>query len=198
MMISKRRPIGRIIRQPPRQQFLFKQLEVPLDIVGVPVFNLFASATVVLGGSVAQYGRPSTDTVNQAWEREDGTTATIFNEISETPFDDVKFIRSPLAPALNVYVTKLTPVTDPLSSSGHTIRFRYGKDVTLGARIDLLIELRQAYVSEANLGTLIATLLNASDIAVYPIAGTYTLTGPEADSITDYANLYLRFRANQV
>jgi hypothetical protein len=37
-----------------------------------------------------------------------------------------------------------------------------------------------------------------TDVGVLPQSVVQTLSGPQADSITDYSDLYLRFVANQV
>src|SRR3990167_566577 len=107
---------------------------------------------------MAQFARPSTDTVREAWEEDDGTTTDIWDQIDEAIADDADFVRSALVPTSDVYVTKLTSVTDPVQSTGHTVRFRYSKDVAAGAQIDLTVQLRQGYVSEVSQGTLIATI----------------------------------------
>lgn len=145
-----------------------------------------------------QFGRPSTDTVNEAYTDQAGGAVTIYATIDEVTFDDADFIRSALVPTSDAYVTKLTSVTDPLVSTGHTVRYRYGKDTAAGAQINLTIELRQGYVSEVSQGTLIATIATLTNIASGWTAGTYTLSGAEADAITNYADLFLRFVANQV
>ena len=144
-----------------------------------------------------QFARPSTDTTRESWEEDDGTTTAIFDQIDETAADDGDYIRSALVPTSDVYVTKLTAVTDPLQSTGHTVRYRYGKDVTAGAQIDLIVQLRQGYVNEGTPGTLIVAQTH-TNVAVFPVAGSIALSGAESDSITDYADLYLRFVANQV
>lgn len=146
---------------------------------------------------MAQFGRPSTDTTREAWEEDDGTTTDIFDQIDEVSFDDADFIRSALVPTNDVYVTKLTAVTDPLQSTGHVLRYRYGKDASAGAQIDITVQLRQGYVNEGSPGTLIAGQTH-TNVGVFPIAGSLTLSGAEADAITNYADLFLRFVANQV
>lgn len=146
---------------------------------------------------MAQFGRPSTDTTREAWEEDDGTTTDIFDQIDEVSADDADYIRSALVPTTDAYVTKLTSITDPLQSTGHIVRYRYGKDVTGGAQIDIVVQLRQGYVNEGSPGTLIASQTH-TNVAVFPVAGTFTLSGAEADSITNYTDLYLRFTANQV
>jgi hypothetical protein len=147
---------------------------------------------------MAQFGRPSTDTVNESWTEDDGTTTSIFDQIDESVSDDNDYIQSALAPTSDVYVTKLTTLEDPVSSTGHTVRYRYKKSAASGAQIDLTVQLRQGYVSEGTPGTLIATAGTHTNISDTITAGSYTLSGAEADSITDYTDLYLRFVANQV
>lgn len=147
---------------------------------------------------MAQFGRPSTDTTRDNWEEDDGTTTSIFDQIDEASFDDADYIRTVLVPTSDVYVTKLSAVTDPLQSTGHIARYRYKKDAAGGAQIDLTVELRQGYTNEGSQGTLIKTLGTHTNISDTITAAAVTLSGAEADSITDYSDLYLRFVANQV
>jgi hypothetical protein len=147
---------------------------------------------------MAQFGRPSTDTTRTNWEEDDGTTTDIFDQIDEAVADDADYLRTGLAPTgTAVYVTKLTTLEDPVSSSNHVVRYRYGKDASGGAAINMVVQLRQGYVSEGTPGTLIASQTH-NDVGVAPQAGSFTLSGGEADAITDYTDLYLRITAVQV
>jgi len=146
---------------------------------------------------VAQFGRPSTDTTRDNWEEDDGTTTDIFDQIDEASFDDADFIRTVLTPTNDVYVTKLTTIEDPASSAGHTVRFRSAKSSAGGDQIDLTVQLRQGYVNEGTPGTLIATVATLTNISETFGTTTYNLSGAEADAITNYADLYLRFVANK-
>lgn len=145
-----------------------------------------------------QFLRPSTDTTREAWETEAGGTTNIFQQIDESVANDADFIRSAVAPTNDVYATKLTAGEDPLSSTGHTVRWRYNKSASGGAQINLTVELRQGYTNEGAQGTLIATVATLTNISDTVTAGSYTLSGGEADAITDYSDLYLRYVANQV
>ena len=146
-----------------------------------------------------QFARPSTDTTREGWEEDDGTIVSIFDQINEVVRDDATFIRSALAPTADAYVTKLTTLEDPLSSSGHIIRYVYGKSAAGGAQIDLNpVEIREGYVSEASLGTLIKLLGAHVNISEVLTLVTITLSGAEADIITNYGDLWLRWVANQV
>ncbi len=147
---------------------------------------------------MAQFGRPSADTNNPgSFTDQGGGSTNIYQGIDETAYSDTDYIRSPVAPSSSVYVTKLSSVEDPLSSTNHTVRYRYAKDAASGAQINLTIELRQGYVSEASPGTLIATVATLSNIGEAWTAGSYTLSGAEADAISNYGDLYLRFIATQ-
>ena len=147
---------------------------------------------------MAQYGRPSADTVNtDLYTDQAGGGTNIYLTIDEVTLDDADYIRSPVAPTLDIYVTKYTTLEDPLSSSGHIMRTRYAKDATGGAQIDIIAQLRQGYVSEASQGTLIVarTFTNVTNTFT---TDAYTLSAAEADAITDYTSLYLRISSNQV
>ena len=147
---------------------------------------------------MAQYARPSVDKNNPgSWVNQADSGTNIYQTIDETVADDADYIKSPVAPSSAAYVTTLSTVEDPQSSSGHVVRYRYGKDVAGGATVNVTVELRQGYVSEVSQGTLIHQEVHNS-IADGWTAGTFTLSSGEADSITDYASLYLRIVATQV
>ena len=146
-----------------------------------------------------QFGRPSTDTYNaDLWEEDDASTLDIWDQIDEAAVDDLDFIRTLVAPTADVYTTQLTSVEDPLSNVNHVVRFRAAKSAAGGAQIDLTVQLRQGYVSEVSQGTLIATAGTLTNISEIATTTTYTLSAGEADSITNYASLFLRFLGNQV
>jgi|OpeIllAssembly_1097287.scaffolds.fasta_scaffold00157_8 hypothetical protein len=147
---------------------------------------------------MAQFGRPSTDTTIGTYTDQAAGTTNIYTTIDETVASDTDYIRSVTDPSSAAYVTKLTSVTDPVSSSGHTIRARMGTDVASGGnQINATVELRQGYVSEGSQGTLIATLtqnnISQGSFTDYSLG----LTTTEADSITNYADLFLRVVMNK-
>lgn len=145
-----------------------------------------------------QYARPSTDTYRGNYTDQVGGTSNIYQAIDEIVADDADFVRSPLAPASEVYVTKLSAVTDPVVHGGHVMRYRYSKDSPGGAQVDLTVQLRQDYVNEGNLGTLIKEWVHANIPDAWTASGDQTLSEGEAATISDYSNLYLRIIANQV
>lgn len=144
-----------------------------------------------------QYGRPSADTTRVNWEDQNGEIVDIYRGIDEVNANDADFVRTSLVPVSAVYVTKLSSLVDPMASNGHTVRYRYGKDQAGGAQINLTVELRQGYTNEGAPGTLIASTTH-SNVAAFPVDGSFALAGTEADSITDYSALSLRFVASQV
>jgi hypothetical protein len=149
---------------------------------------------------MAQFGRPSADTNNDgAWVDEAAGSVNLWDGIDEVTAEDVLFIESVSAPSSAPYVAALQDITleDPVSSSGHIVRYRYQKNAAGGAQIDLTIQLRQGYVSEASQGTLIRSEA-VNNISNGFVSGSFTLLAGEADSITDYTSLYLRIVANQV
>jgi len=145
---------------------------------------------------MAQFGRPTTDTTRDNWEEDDASTTNIFDQIDESVADNADYIRTQLTPTSDVYVTKLTSLTDPVSSTDHTVRYRYGKDVASGDQIDIIVQLRQGYVNEGTPGTLIAAQTHTNVSSGFT-DGSITLSGAEADAITDYTDLYLRFVGNK-
>lgn len=141
------------------------------------------------------FARPSADTFIDSWEENDGSADALYGRIDEVTADDADYVRSAVGPSNAVYVTKLTARSDPAASTGHIIRYRYSKDAPDGDLIDLTVQLREGYVDESTPGTLIHEASH-TDIGSSWTDGSFTLTGGEADSITDYTSLYLRFVAN--
>lgn len=145
---------------------------------------------------MTQFGRPSVDTLIGAFKDDGDGTIDIFQAIDEVTFNDADYVKSEKNPSASPYVTKLSTIEDPESSSGHTVRFRYRKNAAGGTQIDLTVELREGYVNEGTPGTLIADSGLLANITETFTAGNFTLSGVEADSITDYTDLYLRFLTN--
>ena len=129
---------------------------------------------------MAQFARPSADTVRNTWTDQAAGTTNIYTTIDEVSASDADYIES-VSNSTVLYESLLIAVTDPVSSSGHIVRYRYGKNAAAGRQIDVRISLYQG-------GTEIAFQAHA-DIGAAFIAGTFTLSGAEADSITNYADL---------
>jgi hypothetical protein len=115
--------------------------------------------------------------------------------IDETSANDADYIRSEIAPALSAARIKLAAGTDPNSSTGHKIRWRAGKDTPGGEQINIVVSLYQGGGDVTGGGVLIAEFTRADVGALATFEES--LSGAEADAITDYSSLYLEFEANQ-
>src|SRR3972149_7646426 len=104
-----------------------------------------------------QFARPDADTTLGNYTNQAGSGVNIFNTIDEVALDDADYIRTPTSPINEVYVCRLSDVTDPVSSSNHTIRMRTATDLTGQESLDFTQQLRMTYVNEGAQGTLIAT-----------------------------------------
>lgn len=145
---------------------------------------------------MAQKGRPSADTYLGNYVDElDGVT-NIYTSIDEVLADDDDWVQSESAPSTSAYATKLGTLVDPVSSSAHTLSYRYQKSSD-GPQIDVVVQLREGYVNEGTLGTLIAANTH-TDVPSTATAGSIALSGVQADAITDYDSLFVRTTMNQV
>jgi len=146
---------------------------------------------------MAQFLRPDDDFANPgSWQDDGGGAVDIFEAIDEEIVADGDYVRSPLTPSSDVYVAGLSSGEDPALSTGHELRVRYAKSASGGAQIDITAELREGYVNEGSQGTLIKQRVY-SDVSDSFTTDDYTLSAGEADSITDYTDLFLRLVANQ-
>lgn len=130
---------------------------------------------------------PTSDVTDGSWLNELGNNTNLYASIDETVASDVDYI---ISSALGTGVSDtcevgLTALTDPTSSSSHSVAYRYRAQ---GVGImNLTVRLMQG-------ATIIASWTHTSVSTTYAVA-TQTLSGAEADAITDYADLRLRFVA---
>jgi len=144
---------------------------------GLHVDDFSASDPAVAG----QFARPDADVSAGTW-----TTAPLWSSIDEAAADDGDLITSSTTSGSTCEVA-LSDVTDPAVSTGHIVRYRYSKTATGGSSPNITVDLVENTTVRASSGAVAipdATTWND---------GTFTLTGGEADSITDYADLRLRF-----
>ena len=148
---------------------------------------------------MVQFAQPDADITDGNWLNEAASNINMFQSIDEgsSAVNDADYIESPLAPVNEACAFNLSNVSDPLSSGGHIMRWRRGKDTAGGAQVDLTVQLRQGYVSEGAQGTLINAFSDTNIPDAFTTT-TDTLTGAEADAITNYNDLQYRFVANQV
>lgn len=145
---------------------------------------------------MAQFARPNADTTLGNYTDEGGGTTDIFQSIDEASAGDADFIQSPTSPVNEVYVCALSAVTDPESSSGHVMRMRTSADQDGEETLDFTQELRQGYTGEGSQGTLIASQQRTGVSTTTWTTSSNTLSGAEADAITDYSDLFYRFNIN--
>ncbi len=143
---------------------------------------------------MAQFSRPDADTTIGNYSDQAGGTTSIFQSIDEVSPDDANYIRSPASPTSEVYVCRLSDVTDPASAAGHVMRMRTSPDLSGQQSLTFTQQLRQDYVSETMLGTLIASqsVGGFTDSTTWTTSA-YTLSAAEANAISDYSSLFYRF-----
>lgn len=139
---------------------------------------------------MAQFARPDADISAGTWTPVPASPTTLFDKTDETTPDDADYIQSVVNPANATAEVSLAALTDPLASTGHIMRWRVAKDQAGGSRIDMILRLREGVTTRA-------TLTN-TDVSNTFTTFSYTLTGTEADAITDYGNLSYQVEADQV
>lgn len=148
---------------------------------------------------MAQFLVPDSDVANDGWDDPDAVVVSpnlwqLVDDTIASADDDTGRLRSPNNPTSDIYTVGLTNGTDPASSSGHVMRARcrlstISGDPTCTGTLELL----------QGASTVIATTSRdwvAGTDGTAWVTLAYTLTGTEADSITDYSDLRLRITAN--
>lgn len=141
----------------------------------------------------AQLLLPSSDSVDGAWTDQAGGTS-LFAAIDDQ--SDADYVRSELAPSASKMRVKLSAGDDPLSSTGHILRWRVGKDTAGGPQVNVTAKLYQGGGNVIGAGALIASFARSNVAALTTF--DEALSGAQANAITDYADLYLEFEAAQV
>jgi hypothetical protein len=140
-------------------------------------------------GDPPQTANPTSDITTTGWTPSSGSTLyEMLDDGAST--NDSDYIDSPASPTTaSPAEVKFGTVTDPLLSTDHKVRYRFGKDTTGGSQID-----GRAYLYQgATLITDFGLKTNVDGLTTY----TETLSGTDADAITDYSDLRIRFTANQ-
>jgi len=142
--------------------------------------DLRLNGTVVDGAEepgIPQVARPSSDVSDGAWTPSSGVD--LYGVLDEVVLSDADYITTNTT--ADACVVALGALSDPTSSAGHLLRYRLLGDGTSGITVELLQG-----------STTIATWTHDPAPATWT---TYsqTLTGTQADSITDYTALRLRF-----
>lgn len=127
---------------------------------------------------MAQFPRPDSTISNTGFSSSTG--GALWTTIDESTPSDVDY--NTAASANQSFEVGLSDVSDPVSSTGHTFRFRAA--YISGTTRSVTAVLKQGTTTIATYSPTIT-----SSFAEY----TYTLTAGEADSITDYADLRWNF-----
>lgn len=123
-------------------------------------------------------------TTSNSWTLQGDTSAHLcIDETIASADGDTTYIQNNTVN--NTSIVGLSAGTDPLTASGHKIRVRANRQLS-GTGAGCLIELRQGT-------TVIASFTPTLGIGSAYTTFEYTLTAAEANSITDYTNLNLRF-----
>ena len=134
-----------------------------------------------------QFARPNSDfTAN--WNPSTGNDR--FAVIDEASADDNDFISTGNNPSSLICTVGLSAIEDPVSSTGHVVRWRYRKAPSGARVIDLTVDLLEG----ASTVRATKTLTNITSTAFTP--DSIPLTTGEADAIGSYSALRLRFTAN--
>jgi hypothetical protein len=136
---------------------------------------------------MAQFARPGSDISTGTWTTSSGGSTALFDELNESVFSDVDYVQSGPSPNTDTLEIALGSITDPAVGTGHTVRYRIGKTGT--DSVDLTVSLRQGASTEIVSWTHI-------NVATGPTTVTQTLTAPQADAISNYGTLRLRFVAS--
>lgn len=137
-----------------------------------------------------QFARPTSDVSVGTWTSVPG--GTLASTLDETIASDTDYIISstgPLTP--DVAEVLLSPISDPLIYDQHNISYRYRTGTVGGMPIQLTVRLMQG-------ATEIASWVHPGIQSTTVVNATQYLTITQAQSITDYTNLRLRFEAYQI
>lgn len=139
-----------------------------------------------------QFARPDSDITKENWDDAAGgnNNNVLYDEIDESAQNNADYSTSgplSLLDTTETWEVGLSNVIDPESSSNHIVRYAYGKDASGGSQINLTVRLMQ--------GTTTIASWTHNNIANGFTLATQTLSGAQADSITNYSDLRLRFTA---
>jgi hypothetical protein len=139
---------------------------------------------------MTQYARPDSDVSAGSWVNQAGSGSNLYQSIDESGGEDDSdyVISTDDSSSSDTMEVGLSDIVDPVSGANHIVRYRAkGSDPSGSYGIpDLTVSLRQGTSTE------IATATNSSlttSFADY----NFTLSSSEANAITDYSDLRLRF-----
>lgn len=141
--------------------------------------DYFSELFETAAGGTPQILVPTVDITDGDWEASNGGS-DLAAMLDETTFNDADYIYTRV---LGVCEIRLQPAADPASSSGHIVRYRArGNGST-----DLIVRLKQGSTTIAS--------WTETNVPASETDYQHTLSGAEADAITDYSDLRLQFEA---
>ena len=129
---------------------------------------------------MAQFGRPVLDIVTNSWTASSGSA--LYDMLDEASFSDTDYIQRNAVAYCEVSLT--TSLSDPQSSLSHYVRYRLGRSRT-DRTLTIVVRLMQNITEIAS--------WTHTDPELAFAAFEQTLSAGQADSITDYGDLRLRF-----
>lgn len=144
-----------------------------------------------------QEGIPTGDSYVGNWTNESSQSTDLYLSIDEETESDSDYIQSELSPENSAVAFKISGLlTDPNHPHRHYVVYRLAKDPPDSNEvINFTVELREGYVDEGTQGTLIASWTH-NDVSGTPQSYQNKLTSTQANLITDYTDLYMRFVTN--
>lgn len=140
------------------------------------------TASVSTNGQPVTFLRPTTDITDGSWLNELGSNVNLYASVDEgQPYDNTDYIESGALP--DTTELRITSSGDPAASDYHTVQYALAKQGTSTLNLDV-------YLME---GTTQIAHWTDVDIPATETLYQHTLSGAEADSITDYTNLRIRF-----
>ncbi len=153
---------------------------------------------------MAQTARPDADGTITGWTDQAGGTTNLYATLDETTPSDADYVMSADNPtAAQRLRLRLSNVTDPVSSSGHSLNVRMQKSLSGGSTVTAELRIYQGGSTTLGAGTLIATFDGTDNSAMDNVpngwtAYSFTLSAGETDAITDYTDLWVEIEADQV
>jgi hypothetical protein len=122
------------------------------------------------------------------WTDQAGGAVNIHLTIDEAVSDDTDYVQSPASPTNDAVTFGLSNLADPNRDTGHFVDFRCKKDATGGEVLTLGVELLQG-ATQKMVGDPITVPDEWTDFSL-------ALSAAQAQSVSDYTDLRLLFRAN--
>lgn len=137
----------------------------------------------ITGRVAPQTSSPIADNLTGSWH-----DAPLYQKIDEASLDVTDYIESGPSPSVvDISEVQLGAMFDPGLSNDHVVRYAYSKDTLSGDRINLTVRLMQGGIEIAS--------WTHTDIPVAIQLASQTLTTVQANSISNYSDLRLRFEA---